>query len=272
MDRDGRGMKIVSVIAGLVVAGVLIVTFFIILPDSSVIESSLKQANRDVLYLFLFHENPSLAESGTGGYAMLYENMTNGIGRITEPTFEQVHYGIGRDGVYKNWISNEQIERFSSVKMVISDTIEKPDGSPLNVEDISPDARFFYSPYYGATMVMEDDGTMYVMNQDRYNNPKQLPPERMIGVVTLPVEAADYQRIISQYDQIGKLIESYEPRHVQSPPAMLVQGEARDVLANLDPPLELIAETTNGRANVPSDNPTDPFAYLDDTNGTSLKL
>jgi hypothetical protein len=265
---------IVFLIIGIALAaGIIISIIFGLLlrSSSSDINSRPTEQNEgDTLYLFLFKENPDLGSSSLIGYHMLYDEMTmgEGIGQITEPSFEQIHYGIGRDGVYQNWLSDNRIERFSSVKMIISDSIKKPDGSPLKQEDFSPDARFFYSPYYRATLAVEYDGTVYVIKQDRYMNPKHLPPDRMIGVVTLPVEAVDFERINSHYEEIKETIETYRPRQLQTPPATILQDESKGFFDNL----VFIAETTNGRATIPSSDPLGGYSYSNDTNGISLRL
>jgi hypothetical protein len=252
-------------------AGIILASILVILPSSSGsnIDPKLADQNKgDALYLYLFKENSDLRDSGGGGYYMLYDDMTDGIGQITKPSFEQMHYGIGTDGVYKNWLSDIRIERFSSVIMIISDSIKKPDGSPLKQEDFSPEARFFYSPYFRATLIFENDGTVHVYDQDTYNNPNHLPPERMIGVVTLPVEAVDFKRINSNYEEIKERVESYKPRQLQSPPATILQDEPKDFFDDL----VLVAQTTNGVATIPSSDPLGGDNYSNDTNGISLRL
>src|SRR5213593_948877 len=140
-----------SVIAGVVVAaGLVIVTALFLSPALPALdartgsEKEKEPSREDVLYLYLFKENYNFQNSGQAGFYMLYDEMPKdgGLGQITKPSFEQIHYGIGRDGVYQNWLSNNRIDRFGSVKMIISDSIKKPDGLPLKQEDFSPDARF----------------------------------------------------------------------------------------------------------------------------------
>lgn len=253
---------------GVAVGIIFAIMFGILLNSSSSSMDNGEQSRDDVLYLYLFKENSDLHDSGVGGYYMLYDDMTTGIGRITEPSFEQVRYGIGPDGVYKNWLSDIRIERFDSINMIISDSIAKPDGSPLVQEDFSPDARFFYSPYFRASLIVENDGTVYVHNQDIYDNPNHLPPDRMISVVTLPVEAVDFKRISSNYAEIKERVESYKPRQVQSPPATILQDEPKSFLDNL----ALVAVTVNGRSATASNQPLSSTSYSNDTNAVSLRL
>jgi hypothetical protein len=265
---------IVFLIIGIAVAaGIIVAIIFGLLPSSSGsdINSGPTERNEgDTLYLYLFKENSDTRDSNVVAYPMLYDEMTGegGIGRITKPSFEQIHYGIGTDGIYKNWLSDDRIERFSSVKMIISDSIKKPDGSPLKQEDFSPDARFFYSPYYGASLAVEYDGTVFVINQDRYMNPKHLPPDRMIGVVTLPVEAADFERINSHYGEIKEKIENFEPRQLQTPPATILHNPSERIFDNL----VLISERTSESIKIRSGASFDTYSSLIDTHGISLRL
>jgi hypothetical protein len=163
------------------------------------------------LYVYLFKFNPSLEEHAYLEYMRpLYDEIYNTT-KITKPTFEEIHYSVSRNGVYRNILTNETIDRLMPVKFIVSDSIEKPDGSPMKEDDILPDTRFYYSGLGTARLIIDENGRVHSYTQE-------FPPtdlENAAGdqrVFTLFVQDSDYQMLSSKYYKVNSFIESFELR------------------------------------------------------------
>lgn len=162
------------------------------------------------VHVFLFAYNPALDNYPLAEYSVpLYEK----IGQITgiqRPTFEQIHYTITKEHVFN--YTNRPIESYEFVKIIVSDSIVKPtDGLPLTEDDISPAARFRYSSLVPASLLFENDGSVQVWDSEHYDNPNNLPSEKTLQVIVLPVQAADFAKVNEHYDEIKPLVETFEP-------------------------------------------------------------
>jgi hypothetical protein len=194
-----------SIAGGLAVAIVLAVVFSACANDASS-ESPSKQ--KYGLYLYLFKLNPALKDEAILAYSQpLYEKASQATG-IARPTFEQIHYTISKEGVYN--YTNTRIESYGPVKIIVSDSIIKSDGSPLKEEDISQKARFYFAPMAPAPLIEEKDGEIYAWSQDHYDKPNNVGEAGIIRTIMLPVEASDFEKVNSRYQQIRDLVEPFE--------------------------------------------------------------
>jgi hypothetical protein len=202
---------VVPVVAGLAVGIALIALFIAFMPFTS--QEHQKTNNNHGLYLYLFRFNPSLEDHAILEYSpQLFEKVSQMSG-IERPTFDQLHYTISKEGVYN--YTNRKIDSYgSTVKIVVSDSIISPtDRSPLNENDISPTARFYYAPMSPATLVFRENGEAFVWTQDYANDPdNHVEPSRIAKVIILPVEAKDFDKINSHYQEVKRFVESFEPR------------------------------------------------------------
>lgn len=173
--------------------------------------NSNSQANQNDygLYVHLFKLSPSLEGHAYLEYMQpLYDGVYNNT-EIKEPTFEEAHYSVSKNGVYRNIVSSETIDRLMPVKFIVSNSIKKPDGSQLTEDDILPDTRFYYSGLGTARLIIDENGKVHSYTQE-------FPPadlENAAGdqrVFILFVQKSDYQKFSSKYDEVKNFIESFE--------------------------------------------------------------
>lgn len=200
------------VLAGLAVGIGLVALFITFMPIS-------QNANNDYgLYLYLFKLNPSLEDHPVLAYSPpLYEKVSQITG-IEHPTFEQMHYTISKEGVY-NW-TDRKIESYGfAVKIIVSDSIINPtNGSPLRENDISPTTRFYYAPMSPTTLILGENGEVFVLTQDYANDPdNHVDSSRTVKVLILPVETKDFAKVKSHYWEIRNLVESFDPSNISIP-------------------------------------------------------
>lgn len=197
---------LIPVISGLAAATALAVAFTAYANNGDTISPS---QQRYGLYLYLFKLNPSLENQAVLAYSpQLYEKVSHITG-IARPTFEQMHYTISKEGVYK--YTNARIESYGQVKIIVSNSIMKSNGSPVKEEDVSHKARFYFAPMATAALIEEKDGEIYAWTQDHYDNPNNVDEDRITRVITLPVEASDFEKVNPRYQEIRDLVESFEP-------------------------------------------------------------
>jgi hypothetical protein len=161
------------------------------------------------LYVYLFKLNPSLDEHPYLEYMRPLSDKVYNMTGLSQPTFEEAHYSVSREGAYSNVDSGRKVDRISFVKFIISNSIRKPDGSQLVEDDIVNDTRFYYSGLGTARLVTDKDGKVYSYNQG-------FPSDALAAakgdqrVFTLFVQAPDYQKVSSKYNELKNLIESFE--------------------------------------------------------------
>lgn len=71
-------------------------------------------------------------------------------------------------------------------------------------------ARFHFAPISPAALIEEKDGEIYVWTLDLYGNPNNVSEDRITRIITLPVEASDFEKVDLRYQEIKDLVESVE--------------------------------------------------------------
>ena len=197
---------LVSIIGGLAVAITLAVVFSVYANDAGTKSPSQQKYG---LYLYLFKLNSHLKDEALLAYSQpLYEKISPMTG-IARPTFEQMHYTISKEGVYN--YTNTRIESYGPVRIIVSESIMKSDGSPLKEEDVSQKTRFYFAPMAPAALIEEEGGEIFAWTQGHYDNPNNVSEDRIIRTIMLPVEASDFEKVDSRYQEIRDLVESFEP-------------------------------------------------------------
>src|SRR5437660_8476919 len=109
-------------------------------------------STQETSYLYLFKKNKSLEDVPIAAYPEPLFRKVQNITGIKQPSFEQFHYTLSKEGVFNYTV--KKIDSFGIVNIIISGNINKPDGTMLTTDDIMPNATFYYAPMTPATLVL----------------------------------------------------------------------------------------------------------------------
>src|SRR5206468_7192009 len=163
---------------------------------------------QETSYLYLFKKNKSLEDVPLAAYPQPLFRKVQNITGIKQPSFEQIHYTLSKEGVFN--YTGKKIDSYGTVNIIVSSNIKKSDGTILTSDDIMPNATFYYAPMTPATLVSSGTGKYQVLSENQ--NPAYEPDKSiLISVIVLPVDASDAVMINSHYDRVRETIESYNP-------------------------------------------------------------